>query len=217
MKKTTLFLTTVLLLMVLFPNTVATPQLSDARDLPASSYLYIGSWSMDPNDKLSITVQTITNEVDVYVMTQDQLNTLLDSGGITWNYEFGLQDITYCNREFNAEFSDDYYVVIYNKGFTTVHVDFQITFSAHNPFGLNLYTVLTIFLYIMLLVVLPIGIVTAIVLPIVIHKKRKKKRFEASKSSIDQPFQTHIRYCTNCRSPLKEAAKFCENCGVQII
>ena len=216
MKKTMLILTTTILLMVIVPCTIATPKTSDTYDIPGHSYLYIGSWNMNPNDQLSIVLNTGINEVDVYVMTDDQLNTLLNSGGTTWNYEFGLQDIASCNRQFNAEFSDDYYVIIYNKGFTNVHADFHITYTAHNPFGVNLYTILTIFLYVMLLVVLPIGIVTAIVVPIVIHRKRKKKRFEASKSFADHPLKTHIQHCTNCGSPLKEAATFCENCGAQI-
>jgi preprotein translocase subunit SecG len=216
MKKTTLILATIVLLMSIFPSVVATPQLSDTHDIPASSYLYIGSWNMKPDDKLSITVQSSPNEVDVYVMTQDQLDNLLASGGSTWNYEFGLQDIFYCNRQFNAEFSDDYYVVIYNKGFTTVHVDFHINYNANNPFGLNLYTFWSIILNIMLFVVLPVAIVIAIVLPIVIHHKRKKKRIEVSRSSSNLSLETHTRNCTNCGSPLKEGATFCENCGTQI-
>jgi len=211
MKKTKLFVLATIVFISISPFAISIPNTSKTYDLPALSFVGIGDVSMDSYDQISFQVSS-GGAINVYIMTDMQFETLKNSGGATWEYLIRFKDITYVSYKYSVESSDDYYVVFYNKGLFTVHIEYDISWIPYNP--LTPYdpsdTPFNSFLGFFFPILLIVIIISAIGIPISVYFHRKKRRALNKK---EQEFNNDLLYCTNCGCIIPKGSKFCKNCG----
>jgi len=214
MKKVNLIALTMIIIISICPFAMATPKANSSYTLPGLSYMGTHQTSTSPmnvNDQISLDVSS-DSIINVYIMTEMQWNTLQDSGGLTWEYKARFKDVTSVNYIYTIDSSDYYYIVFYNKGLSSVYIEYYISYIPYNPFNPNLPNNPFGYLYSILYVLLFGGIVTAIVVPIGIHNSRKKKRALKRK---EQEI-TDKSYCSNCGSIITGESNYCKNCGNEL-
>lgn len=126
MKNKKMLLGTALLLFVLigFCNVINVS--AEQIEMPPTSWFSQG-FVVDYQDELEIFVSS-SGAINVYVMNQEQLDTLIDSDGLTWNYIKRWKDITHLEHTYIVQIDGVYHVVIYNKNLVYSRiVDYQIT------------------------------------------------------------------------------------------
>jgi len=215
-------LISIVLLFGLTPFIVTTPSASSSYNLPGLSYVGIGEYSMNENDKLSFSVSSGAI-INVYIMTDTQFNTLKNSGGLTWEYEVRFKDITQIDYVFNVDVDNDYYVVFSNKGLFSVYIEYDISYIPYIPFIPDPYDpnpstfdyLMNLITTIIIPVVIIISVILAIVLPIRHHQKKVKLR--TYQPTQPTQIQTNINgYCTKCGTLISEGIVYCQNCGNKI-
>jgi len=189
---------------------------TDTVYIPSSTYLYYSMGYLENGDAIEINeIDVDGGGINVYIMNKIQLETMLDSGGLTWNYIKRWQD-TVLLTGWSIDIIGDgyYYVVLYNKDLLfsrTVYVDITIDYydsiilTKEPKSGLS-------FLGWLIFVILPIiaGVVIAVIL---IRKHKRKIPEEVIKPEII-PIKA---YCSECGTEILDKTRtFCSKCGTEI-
>ena len=188
-------------------------------EMPPLSWFSKG-FAVDYKDELEIYVSS-SKVINVYVMNQEQLDVLIDSNGLTWNYIKRWKDITYLEYTYIIQIEGVYHVVIYNKNLLYSRiVDYQITvnyyYEPFDPFDPDEPTENT-FWDLLIFVVIPIvAIILVITIPIIIIRKYKKRTKEIV--VIQGKEIPNVIYCPECGIKITDMTKdYCFQCGSKII
>jgi hypothetical protein len=184
-------------------------------DLPSSSY-YVQGYDVDYRDKLEISISS-SGTINTYIMNDEQLNTLTDSGGLTWNYLMRWKDMTYLEYVYTIPADGMYYVVIYNKNLISTRiVDIQADIDYyHESYDLSDRYFLERLFWWLLIIFVPIGI--TIIVAIVLVKKHKRKAPKEVAIVQERATPKGMLYCNECGAVVSDRKKFCSNCGSNII
>ena len=171
--KKILFGTIVLLFAITGICNIPCVSAAETIEIPPLSYVYYGMGYLEYRDEILINEIDSDGAINVYIMNEEQLNTLLDSGGLIWTYIIRWEDIVWL-YDWTIDITEDgyYYVVIYNKDLIfgkTVYVDI----------GVHYYTPVkpdNFFLGRLVFIVIPaIIIIAGIVITVVLVKRHKRK------------------------------------------
>ena len=208
----------IILLLFAITGICSIPNVSagDVVDLPPLSYVSYSN-TFNSKDKFWITVDVLSDgAVNVYVMNEEQHDTLVDSGGLIWNYCKRWRDIIYLHDSFEVIEEGMYYVVVYNKDplfHRTIDIDLRIyryspTVKTGPAFGWLIY------------IILPA--IAGVVITIVLVRRHKRKvpeeDIKPEKIEVREKQILKIRYCPVCGAEiLDKSRKFCSVCGTKII
>ena len=105
---------------------------SESITIPPASVFYPHKYLYE-GDVLTISVDS-NDTINVYIMDNDQFISTKASGFTTWEYKIRWKDITYLDEEFKAITSDEYYIVLYNKGLLNDrYVEYDLTINPAIP------------------------------------------------------------------------------------
>ena len=208
MKNKKMVIGTILLLFVIsgLCNVISVyaPAPAPPVELPPLSYLYY-DFDVDYRDKLEISISS-NGTVNVYIMEKYQFDLLVDSGGLIWDYIKRWQDVLFLDYTYTIPYTDEYYVVIYNKNVLfgrTVEVELKI-----------IYYVKPIFIGFIIAGLA--GLVVSIVLPIVLVKRSKRKKREAG-TQYQEMLKPKSWYCSKCGAENTDMTRdYCSKCGSKI-
>ena len=185
---------------------------AESIDLPPSSYWARG-FDVDYQDEIELSISS-SGIINIYIMNEEQLNILTDSGGLTWNYLKRWKDITYLEHIYTILTDGKYYVVLYNKDiFYGRTVDLQITidyYVPYEPYDSSNNILKNVFFF----VIIPIAIVIVIVIGIIILKL--PRRTSKKKVSIQEKVIPEITYCSECGAEIDKERMYCSRCGSKI-
>ena len=216
MKNKKMVIGTALFLFVLIGIYNVTNVLAEQVEMPPTSWFSKG-FVVDYKDELEIFVSS-SGTINVYVMNQEQLDALIDSDGLTWNYIKRWKDMTYLEYTYVIQIDGVYHVVIYNKNLVYSRiVDYQITvnyyyepYEPYDPPDLSDRYFLERLFWLSLLIFVPIGIVS--IVSVVIIKKRIRKAIQ------EREVPKSMLYCHECGVEISDKTRiFCSNCGSKII
>jgi len=213
MKNKKMVLGTALLLFVLIGICNVINVSADQIEIPPISWFSQG-FDVDCKDELEIYVSS-SKAINVYVMNQEQLDTLIDSDGLTWEYIKRWKDMTYLEYTYVIQIDGVYHVVIYNKNLVYSRiVDYQITvnyyYEPDEPYETidDSYIMRNVFLF----VIIPIVVVGIVIIGYIIFKKSPKEPIVQIRE-----VQKGILYCPECGAVVSGKREYCSNCGSKII
>lgn len=190
---------------------------AETVELPPTSYWARG-FEVDHQDKLEITVSS-NGLINTYIMNEEQIDILTDSGGLTWSYIIRWKDMTYLEYTYTIPADGAYYVVLYNKDiFYGRTVDIQVNidhyYEPYDPLDLSDRYFLERLFWWLLIIFVPIGVV--VIIAVVLVKKHKRKAPSEPIVQIkDVP--KGMLFCHECGALISDKRKFCSNCGTEII
>jgi len=219
MKNKKIAIGTMLLLFVLSGFFNVANVSAEQIEIPPTSWFSQG-FDVDCKDELEIFVSS-SKAINVYVMNQEQLDTLIDSDGLTWEYIKRWKDMTYLEYTYVIQIDGVYHVVIYNKNLVYSRiVDYQITvnyyyepYEPYEPDDLSDRYFLERLFWWSLIIFVPIGIVS--IVAVVFIKKHKRK---TPKEPTIQMKEIPKIYCPECGIKIIDMTKdYCSQCGSKII
>ena len=219
MKNKKMLLGTALLLFVLIGICNVINVSAEQIEMPPTSWFSQG-FVVDCKDELEIYVSS-SGTINVYVMNQEQLDALIDSDGLTWEYIKRWKDMTYLEYTYVIQIDGVYHVVIYNKNLVYSRiVDYQITvnyyYEPYEPY--NKPAEENIFWNWLIFVIIPIvAIILVITIPIIIVLKHKRKAPKEVAIVQERETPKGMLYCRECGAMVSDKRKFCPNCGIEII
>ena len=192
---------------------------ADQIEIPPISWFSQG-FDVDCKDELEIYVSS-SKAINVYVMNQEQLDTLIDSNGLTWDYIKRWKDMTYLEYTYVIQINGMYHVVIYNKNLVYSRiVDYQITVNYYDPYEPyepdDPDETTDIPKNVFLFVIIPIAIIGVVVMGCTIFKIFKK----APKEVVivqEREVPKAVLYCPECGTVVSDKKEYCSNCGSKII
>ena len=175
------------------------------------SYVYIPTKHLEPEDWIWIDIDS-NGIINVYIMNDEQLDDLIDSGGLVWNYYKRWRDITQIHESYTITTEDGYfYLVLYNKDIlygriVNVDISHHWASSVYKP-DPTLGIIVTI-----------IGCLTAVIVMItIILLIRRHKRKTLKEVITIQEETPKVIYCRECGAEILDLTKnYCSECGSKI-
>ena len=190
-------------------------------ELSPLSYSYV-SYTLEYRDELKLSVSS-SGVINTYIMNEEQIDTLTDSGGLTWNYLKRWKDMTYLDYTYTIPADGMYSIVLYNKDiFYGRTVDFEIAIDYYyepiDPFDPYDEPTENIFWNLLIFVIIPIvAIILVITVPIIIIRRHKKKTPKETIIIQERRVPKNI-YCPECGAEILDRERmFCSKCGSKII
>lgn len=221
MKNKKMLFGTALLLFVLIGICNVTNVSADQIEIPPTSWFSQG-FDVDCKDELEIFVSS-SKAINIYVMNQEQLDTLIDSGGLTWNYIKRWKDMTYLEYTYVIQIDGVYHVVIYNKNLIYSRiVDYQITvnyyYEPYEPYEPDNDHINWNLINNMIFIAIPIVLIgIAIIVVVVLVKKHKRKALKEVAIVQERATPKDMLYCNECGAVVLGKREYCSNCGTEII
>ncbi len=187
--------------------------------IPPLSYAYYYMGYLENRDEILINEIYCLAGINVYIMNEEQFDTLQHSSGTIWTYIIRWEDVYWMtDRSIEIIENDYYYVVLYNKhtfSWRTVDVDISVRYYTPPVKSKLIFGWLGFIISAII-----IGVI--IVIPIVLIRKHKRKipkeDIKPESPEVQEKQIPKVTYCPECGTEiLDKSRKFCSVCGAKII